>query len=375
MTRQARIAIGIVPIVLVAAILILSSPDNQPDTITIGAVLPLSGKSAQYGKWIQEGLELGKDHINAQGGIRGKTLVIIYEDDAAIPKDAANAMQKLVSIHQVPVVYGSWASSCVLAQAPIAQQSHTVLIGEAISPKIRNAGDYVFRMQPDARYYLRKLVPFVYQQMRVASISILYVNNDFGLDQANVFEDAFTNLGGRVLHSEGYSQKASDFRTQLLKIQNYAPDAVFVPGYAELGLILKQAREMGLRQRFIGSVPSENPDVIETAGEAAEGLIYPHHFDPESQDALVRNYQEAYKTRYGRSSEGFAALAYDGIRIVAKVMDDQGELPDRIKEGLNTLADFPGVTGPTTFDDHGDVIKTIIIKTIRDGQFTVYEGE
>ena len=375
MTKKTWATIAIVVLILVAAALIWNPKKQDSDTITIGAVLPLSGKAAQYGKWIQEGLELGKDQINDQGGINGKKLAIIYEDDAANPKDAASAMQKLTKINKVPVVYGSWASSCVLAQAPIAEQSRTVLIAEAISPKIRDAGDYVFRMQPDARYYIRQLVPFVFDQMGARSICILYVNNDFGLDQAEVFDIEFVKLGGRVLHSEGYDPQTSDFRTQLLKVKGNQPDAVFVPGYAELGLILKQARELGMSQRFIGSVPSENPDIIETAGEAAEGLIYPHHFNPNSMDGVVKDYQNAYKERYGRLSEGFAALAYDGIRIIADVLREVGESPEDIKNELYTVRDFRGVTGRTAFDDHGDTVKDIVIKIIKEGRFQSYDGD
>lgn len=376
MTNKRKAWIGVAAVALVVAIVVLLLNiiwHRQADTIAIGAVLPLSGESAQYGKWIREGLELGKEEINAKGGVKGKSLVIVYEDDAATPKDAANAMQKLVRINKVPVVFGSWASSCVLAQAPIAEQSHTVLIGEAISPKIRYAGDYVFRIQPDARFYLRQLVPFVYSKLNIRTVSILYVNNDFGIDQANVFTKEFSKLGGKVLYSEGYNQNVTDFRTQLLKIKESAPEAVFVPGYAELGIILKQARELGLSQRFLGSVPSENPDVLETAGDAAEGLIYPSHFDPDSRNNLVQRYQKAYKIRYRRSSEGFAALAYDGIRIIAHVINEVGESPEEIKDGLYNIHDFPGVTGKTTFDDHGDVVKPIVIKVVRNGQFRIWE--
>jgi branched-chain amino acid transport system substrate-binding protein len=180
--------------ILLTSLMIFSvgcTKDGEKE-IRIGAILPLSGASAQYGTWIKEALELGREEINEKGGINGKQLKIIYEDDQADPKVAANAMQKLTTVDKVPVVYGSWASSAVLAQAPIAEKTHTVLIGEAISPKIRDAGDYVFRMQPDARYYIRQLVPFVFNNMNVRRVSILYVNNDFGIDQAKVFAEEFT---------------------------------------------------------------------------------------------------------------------------------------------------------------------------------------
>lgn len=368
------VGLAVFAVIIVAAVIVVSQNHTRnrgrpTGSVTIGAVLPLSGTSAQYGKWIREGLELGREEINSNGGIDGKRLEIIYEDDAASPKEAASAMQKLVRIDKVPLVFGSWASSCVLAQAPIAESSHTVLMAEAISPKIRDAGEYVYRIQPDARYYLRELVPFLFTGLRLRTICILYVNNDFGLDQADVFEAEFTRLGGKVLSKEGYSGEATDFRTSLLKIKERNPQAVFVPGYEELGIILKQAREIGLTQQFIGSVPAENPDILQTAGKAAEGLIYPHHFDPDSSDELVRKYQENYKKHYGRPSEGFAALAYDGIRVIAHAIELGGDSPDGIRKVLDSVQAIPGVTGPTTFDDHGDVLKPIIIKAVHNGRF------
>ncbi len=236
-------------------------------------------------------------------------------------------MQKLATINKVPVVFGSWASSSVLAQAPIAERTKTVIMGEAISPKIRDAGDYTFRIQPDARYYLRQLVPFVSDKLGIRRISILYVNNDFGVDQAKVFQREFEKRGGKVLSSEGFAQGSTDFRTQLAKVRTLNPEAVFMPAYTEAGYILKQARELGVKARFVGSIPFENPDNLKVAGKAAEGVIYPHHFDPDSPDPLVKEYQKKYVAKYGRKSEGFAALAYDGIRIIADALKNVVMMP------------------------------------------------
>lgn len=347
--------------------------EPQAKEIKIGAILPLSGGSAQYGIWIKEALELGREEIDAKGGINGKPLVILYEDDQADPKIAANAMQKLAAFDRVPVVYGSWASSCVLAQAPIAEKTKTVVIGEAISPKIRDAGDYVFRMQPDARYYVRQLVPFVRHNLKISKVTTLYVNNDFGSDQAKVFSDEFEKLGGRIFSSDAFEQGATDFKTELTKVKAENPEAIFCPAYTEIAVILRQAKELGITQQFFASVPFENPDIVKAAGDAAEGVIYPHHFDSDSTDSDVRDYQRRYRAKYGHSSEGFGALAYDGIYIIAHVLKEYGESADGIKEGLYNVKNFRGVTGETAFDSYGDVIKPIIIKTVRNGRFVRYE--
>jgi len=370
--KKYLIGIGVIIIMALALILILTQTKKGPESFKIGAVLPLTGSSARYGKWIQEALDLGKEEINSAEGIKGKKLEIIYEDDQANPTAAANAMRKLIDSDKVPVVFGSWASSAVLAQAPIAEQTHTVLMGEAISPKIRDAGDYVFRIQPDARYYLRKFIPFIYKDLNLRKISILHVNNDFGADQADVFKKEFESLGGKILSDDSFEQGATDFKTELSKIKVKSPEAIFCPAYTEIAIILKQAKELGLSCQFLASVPFENPDILKAARNAAEGVIYPHHFDPDSSDSLVQEYQKKYLDKYGRKSEGFAALAYDGIRIIAQALKDCGNNPPCIKDYLYKLRDFPGVTGPTTFDDHGDVVKQILIKTVRNSVFEKY---
>lgn len=345
---------------------------GREEHANVGVVLPLTGASARYGKWIQEGLDLAAEQINRNGGVQGHALNLIYEDDQAQPTAAVSAMQKLVTVDKTPCVFGSWASSSALAQAPIAERTKTVLMAEAISPKLRDAGDYVFRIQPDAHFYIKALVPFVRNNLHATTVSILYINNDFGVDQADVFRAEFEALGGRVLSQEGYAPNATDFRTQLSKISGEKPDVVFLPGYAEVGTILKQARELGLASKFVGSVPTENPDLISVAGPAAEGIIYPSHFDPDSADPATQAFQKAYAAKYGRPAEGFAALAYDGLNIISDGLRRCGSDSTCLKDYLYSVHDYKGVTGATSFDDKGDVVKPIVIKTVRDGQFVLY---
>jgi len=342
---------------------------NKSNEIKIGAILPLTGQSGEYGQWIKNALEMGREEINSRGGINGNDLIIIYEDDQAEPKQAVNAMNKLAIANKVPIVFGSWASSSVLAQAPIAESTKTPVLAEAQSPKIRDAGDYIFRIQPDSRYYLKILVPYVYKNMNIRRLAILYVNNDYGLDQANVFKKSFEDMGGQVLYSEAFNQGSIDFRTQLLEIKNLKPQGIFIPAYAEAGYIIKQASELGVETKFIGSAPLENPEVLLIAGWSAEGAIYPHHFDPESPDTLAQDFKRRYEERYNQQLEGYAALAYDAIYIIAKVLQQCGTDKECIKNTLYNIRDFCGVTGSTSFDEHGDVIKPIVIRSIVNGKF------
>ncbi len=374
MARRTLIGIALATLVILAGAWLMFRPLDTADTtpLSIGAVLPLTGSSARYGTWIQEGLQLAVDRVREDGGIHGQPLAIIYEDDQAQPTNAASAMQKLVTVDRVPVVFGSWASSSVLAQAPIAERSKTILMAEAISPQIRDAGDFIFRIQPDARFYLNALIPFIHQTLRAKTASILYINNDFGADQAAVFTAGFVPLGGQVLSQESYLPNTTDFRAQLTKIRGQRPDVLFLPGYAEVGTILRQARELGLQCQFAGSVPTENPDLITVAGVAAEGIVYPSHFDPNAADPAVRTFQRRYQARYGRQAEGFAALAYDGLIIIAEGLRRCERNTSCLRDFLYSTKNYPGVTGATSFDKKGDVVKAVIIKTVRGGRFVAY---
>ena len=206
--------------------------------------------------------------------------------------------------------------------------------------------------------------------MRTAST--VYINNDFGVDQAAVFKAEFEKLGGRVLSQESYVPNATDFRAQLTKIAAEKPEVIFLPGYTEVGTIMKQARELGLISKFVGSVPTENPDLIKIAGAVSEGVIYPSHFDPDTTDPAVEVFQKLYSVKYGRPAEGLAALAYDGLNIIVVGLKQCGANSTCLKEYLYSVKNYAGVTGKTSFDEAGDVVKPIVIKTVREGRFEVY---
>ncbi len=245
-------------------------------------------------------------------------------------------------------------------------------MAEAVSPQIREAGDFIFRIQPDGSYYMRELARAAYDDLGLRRIAILYVNNDFGIDLAAKFKESFSARGGTILSENGFEQGQTDFRSPLTLIAGEKPDGVFIPGYTEAGQILKQARELGLPQRFLAAATFENPDILEIAGASAEGVVYPHHFDPSSTDPRARQYQEKYQARYGRLSEGFAVLAFDGLHILAAALSECGSDGTCIKDYLYKLKEYEGVTGRTSFDDKGDVIKLIIVKTVEGGSFVLF---
>jgi branched-chain amino acid transport system substrate-binding protein len=372
MTKSTKLIIGIIVVIIViAGIWYGLSRKPKEEVITIGAIWPLSGGNAVYGIEIQNAIELAKEEINSKGGINGKNLEIIYEDDQADPTLGTKAMQKLVTVDKVPVVLGSWASGVVVASAPIAEQNQVVVLASAISPAITEAGDYIFRVQPSAAFYTAKSAELL-REMDISSAAIIYVNNEFGVALKDAFVSDFEAKDGKVITIEAYSQGDSDFRAQLTKIKEKNPEIIFIPGYQDTIDVIKQIKELGIEAKILAGPPFESKSTIEKLEEMAEGVLYPYHFVAGRDNPKAQQYEEAYLKKYGIHTGGFAPLMYDGTYIIANALKKCGEDTECIKQALYDT-EYNGVTGKITFDENGDPIIPIVMKTVKNGQFVPYE--
>jgi len=366
-----RTFISFLSFLIIFSLMLPSGCAKKEKVIKIGVILPLTGEAAKYGQSAKRGLDLALEEINASGGVRGKKLSLIYEDSKADPKEGVNAIQKLITIHKVPAIIGAMASSVTLAIAPIAEKNKVVLLSPASSaPKITYAGNYIFRNCYSDIYEGTKMADYIWNETSYRSIAIIYINNDYGIGLKRAFEKRFTELGGKVIISEPYEFGSTDFHTQISKVKNANPDAIYIIGYGEMGRLLIQAKEIGLSKPFFSCIMFEDPDILKIAREAAEGVIYTFpSYDPKSQEKQIRDFVRAFKKKYGQIPDGFAANSYDALKILALAIKKGGGDSEGIKDALYTVRDFPGVTGKTSFDANGDVKKPIGIKTVKDGRF------
>ena len=350
---------------------------KEPEEVKIGAVLPLTGDAAKWGESSKRAIDLAIDEINTGGGINGKKIKVIYEDDQGNAAAGTSAMNKLATVDKVPVVIGALFSSVTLAMAPIAESNKVVLISPAsTAPKISEAGDYIFRNVAPDTFEAKEMAAFALKKVKFKRVAILYINNDYGVGLKNVFETEFKTLGGEIVGVESFEQGGTDFRAQLTKIKNAKPDAVYMPGYPpEMAQIMKQARELKISTQFLSVTVFEDAKVLEIAGKAAEGVIYTTQvFDPEAKDEVVQKFVTAYRDRYQATPDIFAGLSYDAAKIVALAMQQGGFQSEQIKNAIYKVQGFHGVTGLTTFDSNGDVTKPIGLKTLKEQQFTWYKG-
>ncbi|MFA5291847.1 MAG: penicillin-binding protein activator [Phycisphaerae bacterium] len=347
---------------------------QEPNEIKIGAILPLTGDGAKYGQSAKKGIDLALKEINTAGGIHNKKLKIIYEDSILDPKQGVNAANKLITVNKVPVIIGAMASSVTLAIAPIAEKSHTILLSPASSaPDITKAGDYIFRNTYSDIYEGPVMARYAYEKLGFRQIAILHINNDFGVGLSKAFQQSFVQLGGKIVDLESY-ENSSDFRSQLNKVKQSNPDSIYLVGYSEMGLVIRQAKEMALNNQILSCIMFEDPKILEVAGDAAEGVIYTYPtYNPNSNQQDVVNFVQIFRQKYNEEPDIYAASSYDSLKILAYAMNKGGLEAASIKQTLYSIKDFPGVTGSTTFDNNGDVTKPIGIKQVQNGKFTWLE--
>lgn len=338
--------------------------------IKIGALLPLTGPGGKYGEYSKNGIDLAVSEINASGGINGRKVVIVYADTKASPQDGVSGLRRLIDVDGVPAVIGAMASSVTLATAPVAEENAVVIISPASSaPNLSGIGDFFFRNCVSDDYEGRVMAEYAKDSLGLMKVAILFVNNDYGRGVENVFSTDFINKGGEVVVSESFEQDANDFRTQIVKIKAVNPDAIYLIGYAEMLQALKQMKENRMSYQILSTVMFDDPDLIAKAGNTAEGVIFTSWaYDPESQEEHVRQFVEKYTKAYGGAPEVFAAQSYDAMMILAEALKAKNYTGDEIRQYLDNIERFPGVSGETTFDKQGDVMKPLVIKRIVNGQ-------
>jgi len=349
----------------------------QEKVYKIGAVFPLSGNAAQYGENKRFGSELAKDEINAAGGIKGVKLEIVYGDSRGLPREGVAAVNKLIQIDKVPAFLATM-SGVVMSAIPIAESNKVVLLNTAaLNPGIREGGDYIFSNMTlgDLEGMVRS--EFCFKQLGYRKMAIFNVNNEFGNSVRDVVIKEWKKFGGTLTATESYEQGARDFRTQLVKAAQSNPEVIDLIGYyAEMGLIVKQAREMGIKAQFVSYAGITSEKFIEITGEAGEGVIATQvgwdHTDPAPQ---VQEFIRNYRKKYNRDAELYGATAFDGIKLIALAIQNGDATAEGIKKALYKVKDFPGVTGKTTFDSDGIAVKPVNFTILKNGKFVPFKKE
>lgn len=351
-----------------------ASGTKEDGSIKIGAIFPLTGGSAYQGKSFRQGIELAMEEINANGGIDGKKLEILFEDDKGIPAEGVNAAQKLITQDKVSAILGNFNSSVTLAVRAVTEREKVVQLtpGSTADDVTEPGHPYMFRNIMPNSFQAPELAKFTIEELGLKNIAIIAENTDYGRSGAEQFEQMAEQLNGNVLTVEYYNQGDKDFYASLTKIKNMNPDAVFISGLLTEGAqILKQARDLKLETQWLGLGGFTNDNFPTLAEGAAEGMIHVSYFEPDAYEYFPdsKEFVENYEKKYGYKPDMYAANAYEATYILAEAIKMAGsDDREKIREAMTQIKDLPGICGPTTFDENGQAQKGLVFVKIENGK-------
>ena len=365
---------------LLAGILIATScrPGREAQTadatrdIPIGAYGALTGSEAAFGTSTVNGVKIAADEINAAGGVLGRKIRLVVEDDQGRAEEAASVVTKLITAANVEALIGENSSNQSLAAAPIAQANKVPMISpSSTNPAVTEKGDFIFRVCFTDPLQGKALAAFVRNELKLDTAAILTDRkNDYSVGLANVFRKEFESAGGKILAEQSYTGGDTDFRPQLTAIRSASPKALFIPGfYTEVGQIAIQARDLGINAPLVGGDGWDSPAVIQIGGKAIEGSYFSDHYFVGDSRPVVQKFVAEYKKRHGNNPEATAALGYDALHIWANAAKRAGSLDRKaVRDQIAATKDYEGVAGKITMGPDRNPIKPIAMIKIENGQ-------
>jgi branched-chain amino acid transport system substrate-binding protein len=367
--------------VLVLALLVPAlAAVRQSDEIVVGHYASMTGTTAVFGTSADEGIRLAADEINAAGGVLGRKIRVVTEDTQSKPEEAVTAVQKMITQDRVVALLGEIASSRSIAAAPVAQRARIPMLSPAsTNPKVTQAGNYIFRacfIDPFQGTAMADFAMKSEQGPKVRKLAIFYdVKNDYSLGLRQFFAERVKANGGDIVAEESYGEGDVDFRAQLAKLKASNPEAIWLPGYyQEVGLIIRQAREMGITAPFLGGDGWDADTLSKIAGVGINGCFFSNHYSSDDPAPEVQKFVNAYKARYnGKLPDAMAILGYDSMLLMADAIKRAGGTDGKaIRDALAATKDFPGAAGKINIDKNRNAQKPLVVlrvaaKTV-DGQ-------
>lgn len=350
---------------LATAMFLLLAGNAMAADLKIGVVSPMTGATATFGQENANGIKLAYEKMKKMAG--GKKFDLIIEDDKSEAIESTNATRKLLSVDKVSVMIGAPTSSLALASAPIVQEAKIPFITPtATNAKVTMVGDYITRACFTDDFQGVVMAKFAVENLKKMKGLVLIENtSDYSKGLAKAFTENFVKLGGKMASTEEltYAAKDTDFQSLLRKVKRANPDFVFVPGYyVEVGLLLKQARAIGINVPFLGGDGWDSPKLFEIAGEAVKGSYISNHFAPDDKSPVVQNFVKEYEKAYGSKPGSFAALGYDSLGIVADAIKRaKSTKPADIRAALVATKGYQGITGTITFDKDRNPTKSAVV--------------
>ena len=345
--------------------------------IPIGVYAALTGDQAAFGNATVQGVKLAAEEINAAGGVLGRRIKLVIEDDGGRPDQAASVVTKLITSDQALAVIGENSSTQSLAGAPICQASKVPMISpSSTNPSVTEKGDYIFRVCFTDPYQGKALAAFAKNSLKLDTAAILVdKKTDYSVGLAKFFRDEYEKLGGKIVVEQSYSGGDTEFRPQLTAIKAAAPKMLFIPGfYTEVGQIAIQTRDLGIDIPLVGGDGWDSPTLTEIGGKAIDGSYFSNHYFVGDPSPRVQEFVKKIRERHGKNPDANASLGYDALHILAQAVTRAGSLDRKaIRDQIAATKDYAGVSGTITMGPDRNPIKPLAMIKLENGQMTFAE--
>jgi len=351
--------------------------NSAPADIAVGVYAATSGSEAAFGQATVQGEQLAAEEINRNGGVLGRKIRLVVEDDQGKAEEAASVVTKLITRDGVIAILGENSSNQSLAAAPIAQASKVPMISpSSTNPAVTKKGDYIFRVCFTDPYQGKAIAMFARNTLHVTTAAILRDNkNDYSVGLAGVIRNELTALGGKIVAEQSYSGGDSDFRPQLTAIKGANPEVLFIPGfYTEVGQIAIQARDLGITVPMVGGDGWDSPAVIQIGGKSVDGCYFSDHYFVDEPRPAVQRFVAEIRKRSGKNPDANSALGYDALYVLTNAIKRAGSLDGKaIRDQIAATKDYQGVSGVISMGPGRDPIKPVAMIKI-DGGTTHFAG-
>lgn len=358
-------------------------PAGSSDLIMIGANLEMTGSNASFGTSSLNGIHMAVEDANVAGGVLGKKIQVIGVDNRSEVAGAADALAKLAE-SGVTVIIGPDTSSNVIALASAAAADKIPIISPSgtnpditVDPKTGRTREYLFRACFTDPYQGRVMADFATDRLNAKTAVVLVDNSsDYSKGLAEFFTKRFQDKGGRVPEQEAYMARDVDFKPILTKVAALKPDILFVPGYyQEVGLIIRQAREMGLSMPIVGGDGWDSDKLVEIAGVSNLSRTYfCNHYSADDNNPKLQDFVKRYEARYGTAPDSFAVTAYDAAGLALEaIRAANSDKPADAAKALTTIRGYDGISGKITIDEQHNTVSSGIIMSFENGRRTFME--
>jgi branched-chain amino acid transport system substrate-binding protein len=368
------------PLIVLALLMLVScSPKaaNSDSEIVIGEYGSLTGKDATFGVSTQNGVAMAVDALNKSGGVLGKQVKVLVEDDQGLPEQALTVVTKLITRDHVVAVLGEVASGNTLAAAPFAQKSGIPMISpSSTNIAVTQVGDYITRVCYIDPFQGLVMAKFATNTLKLKNVAILRdLKSPYSVGLADAFIENFKKMGGSIATDQSYSGGDPDFGAQLTSIKSKNPDGVFVPGYyTEVGLIALQSRKLGLNVPLLGGDGWDSPSLMGIGRDALNGSYFSNHYAADDPNPVIQKFVSEYKARFDQTPDGLAALGFDAANVLFEAIRRSNTTDGpKLRDAIAATKDYPGVTGTITINKERNTDKPAVVIEIKDGKFRYRE--